>query len=102
MVLEKQQRMSRGHKHVRHRVLRLGIHSAPTTTTTSLRAILGQRRSLDIARRRDGDDHVFVRDQVLHANGARAVDDNRSARIAMPVLNRAKLTDDDLHQELVR
>ena len=70
----------------------LGTHSA-----AMLRAVFGQRRALDVAHVRDGDDHVVVGVEILGIELLRSIDDLRAALVAVLLLDLQQLVLDDLH-----
>ena len=62
---EQHWRVCRRHEQIGDRVLVLGRHAAAALAATVLRAERLERGALDIAAHRDGDDHVFARDQIF-------------------------------------
>ena len=62
-----------------------------------LRAVFGQRRTLDIAHVRDGDDHLVVGIEIFGIELLRSVDDLRAAFVAVLLLHLEQFVLDDLH-----
>ena len=60
----------------------LGPHSP-----SALRSVIGQTGALDVARVADAHDHLFVGDQVLHADVGTAELDVRAAFVAKAFLD---------------
>jgi len=60
-------------------VLLAGLHAGTTLAAALLRPIGRQRHPLDVARMRDGDDHVLALDQVLVLHLAVLIDDDGPA-----------------------
>ena len=67
-----------------------------TPAAAVLRTVLGQRRALDVAHVRDGDDHVVVGVEVLGVELLRGVDNLRAALVAVLLLDLEQLLLDNL------
>ena len=89
-----------GHVEVFDEVLVAGAAATGALTTAVLHLVLGQRRALDVAEVRDGDDHLLVGDGVLHAELGRAVLDGRTALVTEAFLDVLQLVLDDAHAQV--
>ena len=69
-------------------------------TATVLRAVLGQRRALDIAHVRNGNYHVVVGVEIFGIELLRRVDYLRTTLVAVLLLHVEQLLLDDLHLHL--
>ena len=69
-------------------------------TAAPLRAIVGERLALDVARVRERDDHVLARDQVLGHQVLRAAHDLRATRVAELALQLEQFVGDDVRDAL--
>ena len=74
------------------------LHPAVAFSAAALRAIHRQRRALDVALVRDGDDHLLLLDQVLELDFRLVIDDLGAARLGVFLFDLAQLLDDELHQ----
>ena len=83
-------------------ILLLRLHAGAALAAAPLRAIGRERHALDVAGVRDGDDHVFARDQVLVLDLAVGFDDLRAARRGVGVLHREQFVLDDAEQAFAR
>ena len=77
----------RGDEEMLDDVLFLRLHADAAFAAAALRAIHRQRRALDVAAARDGDDHVLVGDEVLDRDLVRVGDDLGAARVAVGFLD---------------
>ena len=82
-------------------VLVLGPRTLGTGAAAILRAILCQRRTLDVPVVRDGDDHIVIGVEVLRIHIRSGVDDVRSAVVAILVDDLATLFDEDRVEEVL-
>ena len=79
-------RVRRGDEEVLDDVLFLRLHADAAFAAAVLRAIERQRRALDVAAARHGDDHVLVGDEVLDGDLVRVRDDLGAALVAVASL----------------
>ena len=75
--------MRRAHEEVLDVVVLLEVHAGDADTAAALLAVGGERQRLDVARARDRDDHLLVRDQVLDVEVVLGRRDDRAALVAV-------------------
>src|SRR4051794_906541 len=92
-------RMRAGDEEVLDDVLFLRLHADAAFAAAALRAIQRQRRALDVAAARHGDDHVLVGDHVLDGDVAGLRHDLGAAFVAVRFLDLAQLGADDAEDE---
>ena len=92
-------RVGRRHEQVADEVLLACPHADAALAAAALAAVVGDRGPLDVAGVADGDRHVLLGDQVLGAELAFLGQDLGAAIVAVLLLHRAQLVDDDLHQQ---
>ena len=93
--------MRAGDEEVLDDVLFLRLHADAAFAAAALRAIKRQRRALDVAAARHGDDHVLVGDHVFDGDVAGLRHDLRAALVAVRFFDLAQLGGDDLEDELL-
>ena len=74
--------VSRGDEEVLDEILRARAHADAALAAARLPPVGIDRRALEIAAVRDGDGHVFHRDQIFEPDFAGIVDDLRAALVA--------------------
>ena len=79
-------RVRRRDEEVLDDVFFLRLHADAALAAAALRAVERQRRALDVAAARHGDDHVLVDDEVLDRDLGRVGDDLGAARVAVDAL----------------
>ena len=82
-------------------VLVLSPRTLGTGAAAILRAVLCERRTLDVAVVRDGDDHIVIGIEVLRIHIRSGVDDIRPAVVAVLVDDLAALVDEDRVEEVL-
>ena len=93
--------VARGDEEMADEVLFPRPHADAALAAAALVPVVGDRGALDVAGVADRDRHVFLGDQILDAELALFGKDLGSARVAVLLLNRAQLVDDDLHHQAV-
>ena len=89
----------RGDVHVLDDVLLLGLHAGDALAAPALAPVGLDGRPLDVARPRDGDDHLLVGDQVLEGELDRLLDDLGPPLVGVLRLEGEQLVLDDLPHE---
>ena len=87
--------MGRGDEEPCDEILVTCLHPRAALAAAPLRAIGRERHPLDIAKMRDGDDHVLALDKILVVDARRIVENDRPARRRMGGLDRDHLILDD-------
>ena len=89
-----------GHIEVFDEIFIAGAAATGALAATVLHFILSKRCALDVAKVRDGDDHLLVGDGVLHAELSGAVLDRGAAFITEALLDVLQFVFDDTHTEV--
>ena len=93
--------MGVGDEEVAHDVLFARRHADEALAAAALLPVRLERRALDVARVRRGDDDVLVGDEVFDAEVAGLLDEVGAALVAVLRPDRAQLVEDDGHHQLV-
>ena len=89
--------MGRCHEEVLHPVLLLGAHPLQSTSSTPLGTVGVDLGPFHVTLARDRDDHLFVRDEILHLQGRGVPDDLASPIVAVLLVERHELLGEDRH-----
>ena len=87
--------MGRGDKQPRDEILVARLHPRTALAAAPLRAIGGKRNPLDIAKMRNGNNHVLALNEILILDARRVIENNGPARGCVGGFHRAQLVLDD-------
>src|SRR5947199_2911405 len=99
---EEKVRVRRGDEEVLDDVFLFRLHAGHALAPAALAAVGLDVRALDVARARDGDDHLLVGEEVLDRQLRRLGEDLGAARVAVLLFDFEQLLLDDAHQLGVR
>ena len=79
--------MRRSDEKVLDEILVAGLHPQASLAAANLLAVNAERGALEVARMRDGDDHILDGDQVLELDFRLLLDDLRSPQVSVVLLD---------------
>ncbi len=84
-----------------HHIFVAGLHADQALAAAPLLPVLVQSAALDVAGLRGGNHHVFVGNQVFHAEVGAVFDNFGAAVVTVLLANGLQLFDDDLEDQCV-